>query len=229
MSGLLEADFLLRALSIVAIDLTVSGENALVIALAVRRLPPRQQWHGRIWGTAGAVALRLVFIFAVTFLLEVPFLQLVGGVLLIWIAFRLARQPLEPEPEVHESSTLLGAISTIVVADAVMSLDNVLAVAGAAHGDRLLALFGVALSLPIVVWGSALVATLMNRFPWVVAVAGGVLGYVAGEMIVEDRGVQRWMVGHAALEMATPLVLALVIVLLGLRSLWSRKISAARG
>jgi YjbE family integral membrane protein len=229
MSGPLEAEFLLRALSIVAIDLTVSGENAVVIALAVRRLPPRQQWHARIWGTAGAVGLRLVFIFAVTFLLEIPFLQLAGGVLLIWIAVRLARQPLGADTEVRESTTLLGAISTIVVADAVMSLDNVLAVAGAAHGDRLLALFGVALSLPIVVAGSGLVATLMNRFAWVVALAGGVLGYVAGEMIVEDRAVQGWMAGREALELAIPLGLGLGIVGLGLRSLRPRKVYPARG
>jgi YjbE family integral membrane protein len=165
------------------------------------------------------VGLRLVFIFAVTFLLEIPFLQLAGGVLLIWVAVRLARQPLGADTEVPESTTLLGAISTIVIADAVMSLDNVLAVAGAAHGDRLLALFGVALSLPIVVGGSGLVATLMNRFGWVVALAGGVLGYVAGEMIVEDRAVQGWMAGREALELTIPLGLGLGIVGLGLRSL----------
>jgi YjbE family integral membrane protein len=227
--SVIDTEFLLRALSIVAIDLTVSGENALVIALAVRRLPRRQQWHGRLWGTAGAVALRLICIFAVTFLLEVPFVQLVGGLLLVWIAFKLARQPVAAETTVRESTTLLGAISTIVVADAVMSVDNVLAVAGAAHGDHLLALFGVALSLPIVVWGSALVTTLMSRFPWVVALAGGVLGYVAGEMVVEDRAVAQWIGGHATVEWMIPLGLALVILTLGLASLRSRKLSIAGG
>jgi YjbE family integral membrane protein len=215
MTGWLDTEFLLRVLSIVAIDLTVSGENALVIALAVRHLPPRQQLHGRIWGTAGAVVLRVAFIFIVTFLLKVPFLQLVGGLLLIWIAIKLVRHPVDGEPHVKSSSSLAGAIWTIVVADAVMSLDNVLAVAGAAHGDFMLVIFGVALSLPIVVWGSGLVATLMNRFPWIVALGGGVLAYVAGEMMIEDRVVHQWTGDLGLVGVATPIVLGLALTALG--------------
>jgi YjbE family integral membrane protein len=209
------SEWLLRVLSIVLIDLTVSGENALVIALAVRRLPPRQQLLGRVWGTGGAVVLRLALIFVVTFLLGVPFLQLVGGVLLLWIAVRLTRASHEAGPNVREAGSLRDAIWTIVVADAVMSLDNVLAVAGAAHGDFGLALFGIALSIPIVVWGSGVIAALMNRYWWIVPLAAGVLGYVAGEMMMEDRAVHAWTDGLGPLRVIVPVALAVAVLALG--------------
>jgi len=209
------SEWLLRVLSIVLIDLTVSGENALVIALAVRNLPPRQQWLGRMWGTAGAVGLRLALIFVVTFLLGVPFLQLVGGILLLWIAAKLTRTSHgDGGHAVKEAGTLWSAIWTIIVADAVMSLDNVLAVAGAAHGDFGLALFGIALSIPIVVWGSGIISTLMNRFWWIVPVAAGVLGYVGGEMMVSDRAVQAWTEGPFV-HYGVPIALAAAVLLLG--------------
>lgn len=214
MTGLFDPEMLLRVLSIVAIDLTVSGENALVIALAVRSLPPRQQMQGRIWGTVGAVVLRVVLIFVVTYLLQVPLLRLVGGILLLWIAVRLVRQSPDHEPSVKESGSLRSAIWTIMLADAVMSLDNVLAVAGAAHGHFMLALFGVALSLPIVVFGSGLVGAMMTRWPGMIYLAGGVLGYVGGEMIVDDPFAEAWL-GHGVLTLAIPIVLAVAIAALG--------------
>ena len=214
MSGFLDTEFLLRVLSIVMIDLTVSGENALVIALAVRSLPRRQQLQGRIWGTVGAVVLRIALIFVVTYLLGVPFLLIVGGVLLIWIAVRLVRQSSDHEPDVREAGSLRAAIWTIIVADAVMSLDNVLAVAGAAHGHFVLALFGVALSLPIVVFGSGLVGAMMARWPWIIYLAGGVLGYIGGEMIVRDPIAKSWL-GHGVIATALPLVLAVTVTALG--------------
>jgi YjbE family integral membrane protein len=209
-----DTELLLRVLSIVAIDLTVSGENALVIALAVRSLPRRQQLQGRIWGTVGAVVLRVALIFVVTYLLGVPFLLAVGGALLLWIAVRLVRQPTEHEPDVKAAGSLRSAIWTIIVADAVMSLDNVLAVAGAAHGHFLLALFGVALSLPIVVFGSGLVGAMMARWPWMICLAGGILGYIGGEMIVDDPIVTRWL-DHGAIAIAAPVVLAVAVMALG--------------
>jgi len=214
MNGLLDTEILLRVLSIVMIDLTVSGENALVIALAVRSLPRRQQLQGRIWGTVGAVVLRVALIFVVTYLLGVPLLLFVGGVLLIWIAVRLVRQSSEHEPDVKEAGSLRSAIWTIIVADAVMSLDNVLAVAGAAHGHFMLALFGVALSLPIVVFGSGLVGAMMARWPWIIYLAGGVLGYIGGEMIVRDPIAKTWL-GHGVIATALPLVLAGVVTAVG--------------
>ena len=165
MGFVVDPEFWARWLSIVVIDLTLAGDNALVIALAVRTLPRRQQWLGRLWGTAGAVALRLAFITVATFLLRIPFLQLAGGLLLVWIAVKLVRQPPgHARPHARDGATLREAVWIIVVADAVMSLDNVLAVAAAAHGDLRLVVFGIVLSLPLVIWGSGLLARLMARF-----------------------------------------------------------------
>jgi YjbE family integral membrane protein len=216
MAFLSDPEFWARWLSIVIIDLTLAGDNALVIALAVRTLPKRQQFWGRIWGSAGAVGLRLLFITIITFLLRIPLLQLAGGVLLIWIALKLIRQETGAEEHVRSGTTLWEAIWVIIVADVVMSLDNVLAVAAAAHGDLFLVIFGIALSLPLVVWGSGILARLMNRYPWIIWLGGGILGYVAGEMILKDRVVHAWLGGVAdTLHYPLPVGLAVTITVLG--------------
>jgi YjbE family integral membrane protein len=212
---LMDPEFWARVFGIIVIDLTLAGDNALVIALAVRTLPKRQQFLGRIWGTLGAVGLRLAFITVATFLLRIPFLQLVGGLLLLWIAFKLVHKETGAEGHVREGGSLREAVWIIVVADAIMSLDNVLAVAAAAHGDLRLVIFGIALSLPIVVWGSGILATLMNRFVWVIWVGGGILGYVAGEMILKDQGLAGWIDQSASGLGLLPLVPATIIVVLG--------------
>ncbi len=184
----MDLEFWISVLKIVLIDLALAGDNALVIALAVRTLPPRQQLLGRIWGTVGAVGLRLAFIFIVTYLLAIPLLQVVGGLLLVWIALKLVLQSDGHEgAQVRQGTTLLGAIWIIIVADVIMSLDNVIGVAGAAEGDMRLVVFGIALSIPIVVWGSGVLARLMNRYPWIILVAGGILGEVAGKMMLHDQ------------------------------------------
>ena len=193
MTFLLDPELWARLFGIVIIDLTLAGDNALVIALAVRTLPKRQQLVGRIWGTFGAVALRVSFITVATALLKIPLLQLVGGLVLLWIAVKLVRQEGAGEANVKQGASLREAIWIIVVADAVMSTDNVLAVAAAAHGDLVLAVFGIALSLPIVVWGSGILAILMNRFGWIIWIGAGILGYVAAEMILEDPVLRRWL------------------------------------
>jgi YjbE family integral membrane protein len=196
MTELFTAGFWVRLVSIVIIDLTLAGDNALVIALAVRNLPARQQFYGRLWGTAGAVGLRLAFIFIATFLLRLAYLQVIGGLLLIWIAIKLVRQQGAeggPDGHVRQGTTLLEAVWIIIVADAVMSLDNVLAVAAAAHGDMLLVIFGIGLSIPIVIWGSGLLARLMNRFAWIIWVGGGILGYFAMQMILHDKALAAWI------------------------------------
>ena len=210
-------DFLLGIGKIVLIDLALAGDNALVIALAVRTLSPRQQFQGRIWGTVGAVALRLAFIFIVTYLLAVPLLQVVGGLLLVWIALKLVLQPESHEGgKVKQGTTLLGAIWVILVADVIMSLDNVIGVAAAAEGDMRLVVFGIALSIPIVVWGSGVLARLMNRYPWIILVAGGILGEVAGKMMLHDQFiVNRFGDSPDAVEFALRIGLALVIMLVG--------------
>src|SRR6267143_6709226 len=215
MGAVLDPEFWARWLSIVIIDLTLAGDNALVIALAVRTLPRRQQLLGRIWGTLGAVGLRLAFIAIATFLLRIPFLQVVGGAALLWIAFKLVHKESGAEGHIREGGSLKEAVWIIVVADAIMSLDNVLAVAAAAHGDLRLVVFGIALSLPIVVWGSGLLAALMNRFVQVIWVGGGILGYVAGEMILKDHGLARW-IDHSTPGLGLlPLVPGVIIVALG--------------
>jgi len=216
-TALFEPEFWARLASIILIDLTLAGDNALVIALAVRTLPKRQQFFGRLWGTAGAVVLRLAFIVVATWLLAIPLLQAVGGVLLVWIALRLVRQNAEIAGHVRQGATLREAIWIIIIADAAMSLDNVLAVAAAAHGDLLLVVVGIGLSLPLVVWGSALLAWLMNRLTWIVWLGGGVLGYFAGDMMLRDQAVERWLGPLPGWLEAGPVLLALLIAALGWR------------
>ena len=218
MDFLLDPGFWARWLSIVIIDLSLAGDNALVIALAVRTLPRRQQFWGRVWGSLGAVALRLVFITIITYLLRIPLLQFAGGLLLIWIALKLVRQETgdgEGDGKVRQGTSLWEAVWIIVVADVIMSLDNVLAVAGAAHGDLILVTFGIALSLPLVVWGSGILARLMNRFQWIIWLGGGILGYVAGEMILKDTLVADRL-GSVGVVLHYPLPLALGIALTAL-------------
>jgi YjbE family integral membrane protein len=214
MELLFDLEFWARLGGIVIIDLTLAGDNALVIALAVRTLPRRQQLFGRLWGTAGAVGIRVALIAVATVLLRIPLLQLAGGLVLIWVAVKLVRQETGAEAHVRQGTTLREAIWIIVVADAVMSTDNVLAVAAAAQGDLLLVLLGIGLSIPIVVWGSGLLARLMNRFGWIIWIGGGVLGYVAGEMITADAIVRRWL-GEPAVMDALRFVLAAAIGVLG--------------
>jgi YjbE family integral membrane protein len=217
MAWLLDPEFWARWLGIVVIDLTLAGDNAIVIALAVRRLPARQQFLGRIGGTAGAVVLRLGFIAVATWVLTIPYLQAVGGLLLVWIALKLIRQQDDGGGEGHirQGTSLWEAVWIIVVADAVMSLDNVLAVAAAAHGDLVLVAFGIALSLPLVVWGSGILVRLMNRFVWIIWLGGGILGYVAGEMALGDHALARFIPDSKAILTGVPVVLGLTIAVLG--------------
>lgn len=188
---LTHAPFWIALGQIIIIDILLGGDNAVVIALACRKLPPAQRTKGIIWGTAGAIVLRVVLIaFAMT-LLQLPFLKVVGAALLVWIGTKL----LAPDEDGHENiagnAHLLAAIKTIIVADLVMSVDNVIAIAGAAqtsHQDHqiLLVSLGLLISIPIIVWGSQIVIRLMERFPLVVVAGGMLLGWIAGGMLVTD-------------------------------------------
>jgi YjbE family integral membrane protein len=193
---LFEATFWLSVLQIIAIDILLGGDNAIVIALACRKLPEKQRKQGILWGVAGAVGLRIVLIFFALQLLALPFLKVIGAALLVWIGVKL----LLPESDdkhgnVEGSTNLWAAIKTIIVADAVMSLDNVIAVAGAAHGNILLVVFGILISIPIIVWGSQLVLKLMDRYPVVITIGGALLGWIAGEMLVGDAVVKPYLEG----------------------------------
>ena len=219
------AEFWFRWIQIVILDLTLAGDNALVIALAVRKLPPKQQWQGRMWGTFGAVALRIVFIAIISVLLNIPLLQAAGGVVLLWIAIKLLSQEghSEAEHQVRQGGTLLEAIWIIIVADVVMSLDNVLAISGAAHGDMTLVIFGVGLSIPIVIWGSGLLSRLMARLWWIVDLGAGILGWVGGEMILGDRVVQGWLGGHPSPVVTRAVQAALAILVIVVGRAWARR------
>lgn len=187
--------FLVAVLQIIAIDILLGGDNAVVIALACRKLPPHQRNRGILWGVAGAILLRIVLIFFALQLLALPFLKIVGALLLLWIGIKL----LQPEDEGHENiegaTTLLGAIKTIVIADAVMSLDNVIAVAGAAKGEMTLVVLGILISIPIIVWGSQFVLRLMDRFPIVISLGAGLLGWIGGGMLVTDVVLKPYLEG----------------------------------
>ena len=177
--------FLFALLNIIFINIILSGDNAVVIAMAVRSLPPKQRQHGILLGTAGAVLLRISLTFVAARLLEVPLVKLCGGLLILWIAFKLLLGESEEDKE-KEVNGLRQAIITILMADLVMSLDNVLGVAGASNGNLLLLIIGLATSIPIVIFASNIITRLMDRYPVIVVLGAAVLGRVAGEMIVSD-------------------------------------------
>ena len=187
-----QPEFWLAVGQIIMIDILLGGDNAVVIALACRKLPPKQRMLGILWGTAGAIILRVLLIFFALTLLTIPYLKLVGATLLMWIGIKLL---LPEEEEKHgklqSSDRLWSAVKTVIVADFVMSLDNVLAIAGSAEGagaehKMLLVIFGLVVSIPIIVWGSQLVVKLMDRFPIVITLGGMLLGWIAGHMAVSD-------------------------------------------
>lgn len=179
--------FWVSVLQIIAIDILLGGDNAVVIALACRKLPEKQRNKGILWGVFGAIGLRIVLIYFALQLLAIPYLKIVGGLLLFWIGVKLVLpEQSDAHGNVQGSTTLAGAIRTIIIADAVMSVDNVIAVAAAAHGSIILVVFGVSVSIPIVVWGSKLVLTLMDRFPIVITAGGALLGWIGGGMLVTD-------------------------------------------
>lgn len=190
MDFLTSPEFWLALGQIIIIDILLGGDNAVVIALACRKLPPAQRAKGIIWGTAGAIVLRVVLIaFAMT-LLSLPFLKFVGALLLVWIGVKLLAPDEEGHGDVQGSDKLLAAIKTIIVADLVMSVDNVIAIAGAASSagahQMLLVTLGLLISIPIIVWGSQLVIKLMERFPVVIVLGGMLLGWIGGSMAVSD-------------------------------------------
>jgi YjbE family integral membrane protein len=208
--------FWIAVLQIIAIDILLGGDNAVVIALACRNLPPEMKRKGIFWGVAGAIGLRVVLtIFAVS-LLTVPYLNLIGAVMLFWIGIKLILPEDDDGHEIEASTKLLGAIKTIIVADAVMSLDNVIAVAAAAKDSFALIVFGLIVSIPIIVYCSTLVLKLINRFPWVVVLGGGLLGWIAAGMAVHDVVVKDWVLANAAwLENVAPPVGAIVVMGIG--------------
>ncbi|WP_029355535.1 TerC family protein [Bosea sp. 117] len=189
--------FWVALLQIIWIDLLLSGDNAVVIALACRSLPEKQRKWGILLGAAAAVGLRIVFALAVSYLLGVPFLKVLGGVLLFWIAIKLILDEEGGEHHVESADSLWKAVRTIAIADAVMSLDNVVAIAAAARGHAELFIFGLLLTIPLIIFGSQLILKLIARFPILVWAGAALLGWIAGEMLVSDKVVLEYMQGVA--------------------------------
>jgi YjbE family integral membrane protein len=184
---MIEEALLISILQIIAIDIVLGGDNAIIIALACRNLPPRQKRLGILWGTAGAIILRCILVFFATTLLTIPSLKLIGGLLLLWIGVKLLVENTHvEETSVSQSTNLMGAVRTIIIADFVMSLDNSIAIAAAAKGNIGVVIFGLLLSVPIIIGGSAIILRLMERFPSIITAGAALLGWLAGDMISTD-------------------------------------------
>ncbi|MBI3902563.1 MAG: TerC family protein [Nitrosomonadales bacterium] len=227
---LTSAQFWVDVFTIIVIDILLSGDNAVVIALACRNLPPAQRRKGVLIGMGGAIVLRIVLTFFAVGLLSVPYLRVVGAMLLLWIGVKLIlpEDDEHGEDKIKADANLWGAVKTIIIADSVMSLDNVLGVAGAAHGNAWLLVFGLVVSIPLIAWSSQLVLKLIDRFPVIIYLGGALLGYVAGEMLAGDTTLAPVMeaLPHAVHWML-PALCAILVVVTGLW-LAARKAVAAK-
>ncbi|MDP8972332.1 MAG: TerC family protein [Actinomycetota bacterium] len=223
MPEFLSGELFARFLGILAIDLILSGDNAVVIALAVRQLKGDARRKAIILGATGAVLLRLFFAAIITFLLQIPLLQAVGGLLLLWVAWKLIHDsPGGEEENVQAGGNLWEAIRIIIIADVVMSLDNVVALVGVSGGNLALLVFGLALTIPLIIWGSTLLSALLDRWRWLVYVGAGILVYVAVEMLFEDRVVHGF-IGDSLQSLETVIALAVTAVFVALAWLWARR------
>jgi YjbE family integral membrane protein len=207
------ADYFSALLSIIVIDLVLAGDNAIVIGLAARTLPKDQQKKVILWGTVGAIAIRILATLAVVWLLKIPGLLLLGGVLLIWIAYKLLAE--EKDHNVKPSDNFWAAIKTIIIADALMGLDNVLAIAGASHGDFSLVVIGLLVSVPIVVWGSTLILKWVDRFPIIITIGAGVLAYTAAKMITDEKFLKGFFEDNPLLKWGLIATIVLGVILFG--------------
>lgn len=204
--------------SIIVIDIILGGDNAVVIAMASRSLPPEQRKKAIFWGTLGAVLARASLTGVALLLLEIPYLKLVGGLFLVWIAVKLLCDRRELEPGVKSGKSLFEAIKIIIVADLIMGIDNVIGVAGAAHGHFPLVVLGLAISVPIIVWGSTMILKLMVKFPAVIYIGAGVLAWTAGKMAAEDDLLHRLFRPYGNFhEIIIPLVTVAAVLLIGQR------------
>ncbi len=201
---------------IIMINIVLSGDNAVVIALACRSLPPKQQKMAIMFGSVGAIVLRIALTFCAVYLLSLPYLKLAGAALLLWIGVNLLKGE-EGEEEMEGHSNLTAAIKTIIIADIVMSLDNVIGVAAAAKGNMVLLVVGLAISIPLIIYGSTLILKLMSRFPVIITIGAALLGWVAGEMAFSDPSIHAWTEAHQNLHYVIPALGAVTVVMIGKR------------
>jgi YjbE family integral membrane protein len=220
MEEFMTASFWLAVGQIIMIDILLGGDNAVVIALACRNLPPKQRTQGIIYGTMGAIVLRVILIAFALALLAIPYLKIVGAVLLLWIGVKLMLPEGDDDHNISSSDKLWGAVKTVIIADLVMSVDNVLAIAGAAQGagqqhQLPLVIFGLLVSIPIIVWGSQLVLKLMGRFPIIITLGAMLLGWIAGQMVYSDPAVKAYLPDSAVWSYAAAAAGALLVLGMG--------------
>ncbi len=189
----MDMGFVVVLMQIMVLNIVLSGDNAVVIALAARNLPPKHQKIAVFWGCGGAIVLRILLSLVAIQLLKIPFLQFFGALLLVWIALKLLIEDDEDTAQQHAHSNLFGAVKTIIVADIIMSLDNTLAIAGVAHGDQTQVIIGLVLSIPLIVFGSTTIMSLMDRFPIIVYIGAGLIAWTSGEMIDSDKAMQPYL------------------------------------
>ncbi|RZI44110.1 TerC family protein [Herbaspirillum sp. HC18] len=214
MSVITTSGFWVALSQIILINVVLSGDNAVVIALASRALPHKQQKKAILFGSIGAIVLRIVLTFFAVYLLSLPYLKIAGAALLLWIGVNLLKGE-DGDAELESHANLAGAIKTIIVADLVMSLDNVIGVAAAAKGDLLLLIVGLGISIPLIIYGSTVILKLMNRFPVIVTIGAGLLGWVAGEMAFSDPGVKEWADAYESLHWIPPAIGTIAVVGIG--------------
>jgi len=216
MAEVLTAHFWMGLLTIIWVNIILSGDNAVVIALAARSLPANQQKQAIFWGAGAAVILRIILTIVAVELLKLAYLKLIGGALLVWIAVKLLVPEDDDDDGIQSSSNLLGAIKTILIADLVMSLDNVIAVAAAAKGSITLLVLGLLISIPLVIFGATMLMKLMERYPIIITLGAAILGWTAGEMAVTDPVVAQWVNDHAHyLHWIAPAAGAGIVVAIG--------------
>ena len=215
MSGMSEAAVAL--VQIMLINVVLSGDNAVVIALACRRLSPEHQKKAFIWGSVGVVVLMVLLTACVVFLLSLPYLEVIGSLLLLWIGIKLlVAEDSAEDGKVEQKATLMAAIRTIIIADIIMSLDNVLAMAGAAKGHMWMLIAGLVVTVPIILFGSALLMKLMERFPIFVMIGAALIGWVAGEMVISDPAIKDWIDANMhSLHTISPIACAVMVIALG--------------
>ncbi|MCA0213632.1 MAG: TerC family protein [Proteobacteria bacterium] len=214
MLSFVSPEFWIALSQIVLINIVLSGDNAVVIALACRSLPPQQQKKAIVFGSVGAIVLRVVLTFFAVMLLDLPYLKLIGAAALLWIGVGLLKSD-DGEENLEGHSNLAAAIKTIVVADLVMSLDNVIGVAAAAKGNVMLLIVGLIISIPLIIFGSAILLRIMGRFPVIITLGAGLLGWVAGEMALSDPAISVWSAQQHTLHMLAPAAGALAVIAVG--------------
>jgi YjbE family integral membrane protein len=211
----MDLDFLMSVLIIIGIDIVLGGDNAIVIALASRNLPEKQRNKAIFIGTGLAIIVRILLTVIAVYLLQIPFLQLIGGILLLFIAYNLLTDDGDDVSNIKAGTTMAAAVRTIVFADIVMGFDNVLAIAGAAQGHILLVILGLLVSVPIIIWGSKIILAFMEKHPSLVYVGAGILGYTAGKMMLHEHRLANFFEKYSYLQMALPIATVIAVLAAG--------------